>query len=328
MKDIISNLPKELTKKLGGVLQFVILVMLLIYVGFELSAMGWHNIFASLPTHPLFYLIFAFNFFLMPLSETFIYRKHWRSFLPEHRSFLPVLMRKQALNDVVVGYSGEAYLYIWARRNLNQDHKKSLSLIKDNALVSGATSSTMALILLVGFYLFGDYNSLLNSLPDGIEYVGGVMAISILIVLVLVFFGKHLIRVSAGEVSRIAGVHTLRLLLFEGLQVVQWSLILPDVPLGVWIGFIATKMMITRIPFTPNKESILLALSVTIVEFVPTGGAAVAAIFLTNAVMNLVCNVGVFTATSLAGFRSQKELEAADDASHASIDDTKKKTSV
>lgn len=314
MKNLINNLPPQLTKRFGAFMQLLMIFTLCYYVFIKLSDMGWDSILQNLPDHPLYYAIFLITFTLMPLSESLIYSKHWRQHMHDSHRFFPVLMRKQALNDVVVGYSGEAYLYIWARRHLKQNHRNSLSLVKDATLISGATSSTAALFLLIGFWQFGDFKGLMNNLPDGIHYVGGVMAVSILIVLILVFFGKHLIKVPRREAGRIVSIFTARLVLFESLQVLQWSLILPEVPLSVWIGFVTTKMMITRIPFTPNKELILLGLAVTLSDYVPSAEAALAGLFLTSTVLNQVSNISVFTLTTLAGFRSQKELEdAADD---------------
>ncbi|WND02699.1 hypothetical protein QGN29_14190 [Temperatibacter marinus] len=307
---MLEKLPKDLTKKVGSLLQLAMICSLCFYVFSKLSTMGWETIFNNLPTHPLFYCLFAINFILLPLSESFIYRRHWLTLFSAPQRFLPALMRKQALNDVVLGYSGEAYLYFWARNNVKQDHKLSASLIKDNTLLSGASSSTLALFFLIGFWLMGDFDDLLNTLPEGVEYVGGVMIFSIMIVILLLLFGRRLLKIKAPEISRITSIHIGRLILFESLQVLQWSLILPEVPLAVWVGFVTTKMMITRIPFTPNKELILLGLAVSLADFVPSPEAAVAGIFLANTLLNQLSNTGVFILMYFSGFRSQKELEA------------------
>ena len=54
------------------------LLATLAFLAYKLTDVGWGEIGRSIPTSPVFYLIFAVNFLLLPLAAALTYRLAWR----------------------------------------------------------------------------------------------------------------------------------------------------------------------------------------------------------------------------------------------------------
>ncbi|GHF10806.1 hypothetical protein GCM10017044_00610 [Kordiimonas sediminis] len=314
MRNLLASIDPDLSKKIGAVLQLTLLVLLVWYLLGRLSDLGWRDVLANLPTNPLFYAIFLFNFLLFPTSELLIYRRHWRPHAPSDKALFFAFLRKQALNDAVLSYSGEAFLFLWGRRNLTLGAHKIFAIVKDSTLLSAAVSSSATFFIVLIFWYTGGLETLLNGIPTSLPYIAAALTVGILVVPILLVFGKRILQHSRKELRRIAGMHFLRMMLFESLLIAQWSLILPEVPLLTWVGFIAAKLVLTRIPFMPNKELILLGLAVTLVAYIPTPEAALAGLFLANTALSQISNLLVIIVFGLLGLRKTPGAALPDEA--------------
>ena len=108
--------------KYGRLALMLAVISFLIY---QFSKIGWLEIMKSLPTNPLFYLLFLMRYFALPLSEQLIYRLSIK--FPFKEGF-KVFVTKKILNSDLVAYSGEAYIYGWAKRSLKLDRKQVFHL--------------------------------------------------------------------------------------------------------------------------------------------------------------------------------------------------------
>ena len=108
------------------------------YLIYKLYQIGFTQVIESLPLNPLFYLLFILIYFSLPLSEIFIYGVKWnfRGF----RAFL-VFVQKKVLNTDVLGYSGEFYLFYWAKDKLKIPSVEAMKFIKDNNILSSLSST-------------------------------------------------------------------------------------------------------------------------------------------------------------------------------------------
>lgn len=286
-------------EKISKVAQFALLIGLCVYLFARLSDIGWEQVITNLPVTPWFYLIFLLNFLLLPASELLIYRPLWPTAQTSNKEMFLAFMRKQALNEAVIGYSGEAFFYFWGRNKLGIDSKTVFAAIKDNNILSAAVSAIAAMLIVVLFAVFGELQTFLDQAPAALPYIVGTIGVTVLLVPLLALFGKKIIQISASSAARVAALHFGRICLFESLLVLQWSLVLPTVSIGTWIGFVAAKMVLTRIPLMPNKELMLLSLAVTLSEYVEAPEAALASLFLTATALSQSANVTVFVLTSL-----------------------------
>src|SRR3546814_6777976 len=87
-------------------------------LAWKLGDVGFANALRDLPGSLLFWIAFAGYYFALPASEFLIFKRLWN--IP--RAGFKALIRKLICNEILFGYSGEAYFYTWARR---QDRKST-----------------------------------------------------------------------------------------------------------------------------------------------------------------------------------------------------------
>ena len=102
-------------KRLGRIVRAIFFVAVIAILLWQLREIGWADVLRALPSQPLFYLLFFVNFRVLPLTEVPIFRLLLGQPIP---GALPVLVRKRIVNAVLVDYSGDLYLYGWARTRL------------------------------------------------------------------------------------------------------------------------------------------------------------------------------------------------------------------
>ena len=110
-------------------------LLLLGLVGYGLTQIGWGKIFAARPSSPLFYLMLALPFFVQPNGDLTLYRY----LLGVGRALpLSIFLRKRYMNTIMLDYSGEVYLFFWARKNLKVRDGFLIHAVKDSSVLSAA----------------------------------------------------------------------------------------------------------------------------------------------------------------------------------------------
>jgi len=88
-------------------------LLLLAVIVHQLGRLDAHQLIDSIPASPGFWLAFTAYYLALPASEWLIYRRLWGLPVEGFRA----LLRKLVSNEVLLGYSGEASFYAWARRH-------------------------------------------------------------------------------------------------------------------------------------------------------------------------------------------------------------------
>ncbi len=260
-------------------------------LAYRLSHVGWGEIGSSLPTNPIFYLIFLFNYASLPIAETLIYG---RTFGTRLRDTAPAAIRKRIYNKDLLGYTGEVFLYVWAKKRVPLSDRRILGLIKDNAILSSLTSTFFALSVLAGMFLLGQV-----ILPEG--FVAGhlLQAAAVLAVIAaatgLGFRFRHsLFNMDSGNMRRTMLIHLGRLTLTHTLQVIQWAVVMPHVSLTVWCTLLATSIVTSRIPLLPARDLIFIGASLAMSPIMDISAAGMAGMLLTAAMLDKVFNFVLF----------------------------------
>src|ERR1700733_804681 len=89
--------------------------ILLAYLTYRLTQIGWAQVWQARPRSWLYYLVLAASFFVQPAADLLVYRNLWRI---SGRPRLSILLRKRLLNSAVLDYSGDAYFFGWAAGRL------------------------------------------------------------------------------------------------------------------------------------------------------------------------------------------------------------------
>lgn len=291
-------------KRIGKILRYVFLVSIISFLFYQVSQIGWSEIWASLPTTPWFYIIFLILYISLPMTEQYIYRQ---SLDFSFTDGLKVFIKKKILNQEIVGYSGEAYFYIWAKNNLNVSSKKLLSIIKDNTIISSIASTLTAFVLLGCFLGIVNVNVLDGSWFDKRTLIFGGIIIAIL-VSTLIVFRKKIISVNKVTARKMFLAHEARIIWVYTFEVLQWFSALPHIPIYIWFTFLSVRIISSRIPLLPNRDLLFLSASAGIAKYVEVDEAAMVSILLTTTVLTKIMNLVLFLVFSL-----DKEVDKVED---------------
>ena len=291
VKSFFNSPPGKRLLKFVTYLFQVLIIGIIIY---QLTGIGWANIWASLPTEPLFYLLFLFIYFLLPLSETIAYKISWG--IPYFKS-IPIFIKKRIFNKDVMGYSGEIVLMHWGVKTLSIDKKQAFKDIRDMNIISSAASTFVALGLLVVLILTGQIRALDYLIADDIwagtgalDYVIGSVLLVILLG-VIYRFRKYLFSMSFSVSYKVFLIHSFRMLILYAAQILQWHIVLPELSLEIWFTFLSVNIVISRIPFLPSQEFIATGTNIELAKVLNAPVAAVSGILLVHDVLGKVLNL-------------------------------------
>ena len=227
-------------------------LLLLGAVLWRLHSAGWERLLALVPSTPAFWAALLAFYFALPIGEWLIYRRLWR--LPA-RGLAP-LLRKRISNDILFGYSGELYFYLWARSQ-PQMTEAPFGAVKDvnvtSALVAAAV--TLAMVAAAAPWL-GALS--LGRLAQPLLLSAVALAV---VSLALVAFGRRVFSLDRSALLAISGIHLARLLATTLLLALVWHLALPAVALTTWLLLATARMLVGRLPFVPNTDLVFATLT-------------------------------------------------------------------
>ncbi len=297
-----KNIAPETQQAIGKWARRLMMAGVFALLMYQLSIVGWNEVLQSIPSHPLIYLIFVGMYVGLPLAETLIYYLIWG--LPARQIF-PMMIRKRVFNKDVVNYSGEANLFLWARKRLDRPDRLILRDIKDNTVISSLTSMFMALGLLSTFLFSGmlPMEALMQRLETS-WLIGGAFCLAMLLALAI-RFRKSVIALPGQLVAKLFGIHVGRLVFVQVLQVLQWIIVMPEVSISVWIMLLSTQIVSNQIPLIPSKELLVMIASVELAEWFEVSESEILGMLLVMFVLDKVVNFVLFSYLSI---RKEEEL--------------------
>lgn len=238
---------------IGSILSTALSLLVIVASLYQARKVDISQVIGLLPTLPAFWLLFAANYFAGPLSEWFIFRRLW-SVGPEA---LGALTRKLIYNELLVGYLGEAYFYGWARKTL-KFVATPFGAVKDVAVLSAVAGNIMTLVFMALAFPF----IRLLPLNDHAAAIGWSLAFVIGTSLLVMLWRRSIFSLKRNELAMVFGVHILRILATTGLSAALWHMVLPDVALGWWLILATIRLLISRLPFVPNKDVVFAGVAV------------------------------------------------------------------
>ena len=275
---------------------------LLVIIAHRLTVLGWRDIWQARPANIGFYLLLAAQFFMQPLGDYLVYRNLWgRLATPT----MAVILRKRVMNTFMLDYSGEAFFYFWAQRNLTLAPGMLVHAIKDSNLLSGGASLVMVWILGVILLASGGLN--IPTLPgQGWLYVlVGVVPLIACIVLVLAH--RKVTVLSRRQLAATFAIHFLRVCLVLGIEFGLWQLsgALPSALAS--LQFVALRLVITRLPLVPNKDLIFVGAGIAAAGAAAVSVTPVATVLVILAAADLILATGVASLPWLFDLARRKE---------------------
>ena len=288
-------------------LSLVLSLAIFAWLAGEVLKIGWAEVLAVLPANPLFYVLAALSYLATPITEYVIFRRWW----PLRPCALAIFSKKRVLNEAVLGYSGDAYLYLGARKNLaaREVGAGPLAAVKDVAITSALAGNAATLLLLAMAWFLGKGSAVQEAFAGASmrPILGGFLFV-ISISLGILLFSRRVLSLSAKENCRLFLLHCLRLATASGLLLLAWYLALPAVAIGTWVVLGALRMVVTRLPFVPNKELLFAAISISL-----TGNAApqVAALMAAAGALHMLGHLFSYLGASIAEQHGETTLDDA-----------------
>ena len=254
----------------------------------ELFDKGLTGLSQMAPSSWVFYLFFALFYLGPPTFDYVIFRKLWK--IPA--SGMVALHRKRIANEVVLGYSGEAYFYAWARQR-TQMVAAPFGAVKDVSILSAIAGNAITLAMLALAL------PLATELLTPAQFNTALVSIAIMVGMSVPFliFSKRVFSLRKNTLWWIFGIHSLRLVVGSILIALAWHFAMPDVSIGMWLILAAARMLVSRLPFVPNKDLLFANFAIILIG----QGQALSELLAFTAALTLLVHVVLFAGFGLLG---------------------------
>lgn len=274
-------------------LQGLLFLAMLAYLAHVLGRIGWAAVLAALPQSPWFYLLAAPLFLALPLADWLSYQAVWG------RRFArcwPVFIRKRVYNQGLVGYAGEAYLAWWAVQRGGLRSGEALAHVKDVSVLAATAGNIASALLALGFLAVYGWQGETGRLMLGASvFLAVVLGLSAVL-------RKRIISLPGGVLRAVLRIHLVRVAIVLPLQVLQWKAALPEAPLAGWLLILTVQMLVSRVPFLPNRELAGVGAGLSISGTLAIPAAETAAMLVASGAMMQALNFAAFLATSFGAY--------------------------
>ncbi|WP_425542422.1 hypothetical protein [Sphingomonas oligophenolica] len=292
--DIAGLEPMEtLKRRWPMVIGAIITVAMIAGLGRELLGSGLAGLSRAVPHNPLFYIAFALLYMSSPAGDYIIFRRLWGIPL----SGFAALLKKRIANDVVLGYSGEAYFYAWARQNAKMV-AAPFGAVKDVSILSAIAGNTVTLAMIAVALPWGLH---LLTAPQ-LSTLETSAAITFAMSLPFLIFSKRVFSLPRGKLWWIFGVHCLRLISGSVFIAFAWHYALPTVSIGMWLILAAARLLVSRLPLVPNKDLLFANFAILLIG----SDAALSDLMAMTAALVLLVHVALIGSFSLHGLLRTK----------------------
>ncbi len=186
------------------------------------------------------------------------------------------------------------YFFAQARKHVNLSDRAIAETIRDNNIISSVASTTLAAGLLLVFLRYGEIRLTdVVETPRTVYLVGGGL-VAVLLVPILVRFRRHLFSMEWKTAGLILGIQWVRLSLNQAFLIGMWAAALPGVSLSVWFTYAAVNLMLSRIPFLPNRDLVFMAAGIQMGQQMALATADIASMLMVFAVLGKALNLVLF----------------------------------
>ncbi len=278
----IESIKRRWPMWLGGLLTLAMILGL----ARELLGSGLAGLSRAVPGDPAFYLAFTLLYFTLPVGDFIIFRRLWGVPI----AGLAALIKKRIANEVVLGYSGEAYFYAWARQR-SQMVAAPFGAVKDVSILSAVSSNTLTLAM-IGLALPFCYGLLTQTQVKALIASTAVVAVMLLPFLI---FSKRVFSLPRATLWWIFMVHSLRVVAGTALLAVCWHFGMPQVSIEMWLLLTAGRLLVWRLPLVPNKDLLFANFAILFIG----QDQALSNLVAMTAALTLLAHVGLIGAFSL-----------------------------
>ena len=247
--------PQDRPRWPGGVrlLSSVLSLLVIASVIYAVRGVDLHAILTLIPASPLFWTVFAISYLAIPGADWLIFHRLW-GIGPQA---FGALLRKLIYNELLLGYLGEAYFYTWARRHVKLE-AAPFGAVKDVAILSAMVGNIFTLAMLAIAWPLASATQL------GLQTRPVVLSLSVVLItsMAALFWRRQIFTLPRRQLGFVFAIHVGRLVVVTGLSALLWHLVLPVVPLVWWLLLATIRLLVSRLPFVPNKDVVFAGLAV------------------------------------------------------------------
>lgn len=238
---------------LGNILSTALSLLVIAASLYQARKLDFAQVWGMVPVTPAFWVLFAANYLIGPMSEWVIFRRLWGV----GPAAFGALIRKLIYNELLVGYLGEVYFYSWARRTLHFV-ATPFGAVKDVAVLSAIAGNVMTLVFLAIAFPF------VRMLPlhEHASAIGWSLAFVIGTSLAVLLWRRSIFSLERSELWMVMAIHLLRIIVAMVLSAALWHMVLPDTALTWWLLLATIRLLISRLPFVPNKDVVFAGVAV------------------------------------------------------------------
>lgn len=288
-------------KKIGWLWTAIIVAV----IARQLYNLGLRDVFGELPDEAMFFVLYVLGFMVNPLAERIGFRVIWPGTKP---ASWYALLRKRALNFVVLGYSGDIWFAMWARERLKLRARQAFHGVKDSTILAGMASAVFTLMLVASFALAGK-DALIARVIGRTE--GPLIAMVLAFVLgaaAIVVFRRSVFKVGPAQGVGVFSIHLGRVALTNMFLLLQYAVVLPFVPFETWLLFITVQMLIQQLPLIPNRDLLFLVVAMEITRGLGVDKTSLSALLVAATLLRQIGNTGLLIATTVLAPRLAPEL--------------------
>jgi len=237
----IQKIKRRWPMVLGGALT----VLMIGGLAHELLGSGLAGLGRAVPVTPWFYLAFALFYLGPPTFDYFIFRRLWGIPL----SGMIALHKKRISNEVLLGYSGEAYFYAWARQRTKMV-AAPFGAVKDVMILSAVAGNAITLAMTAIALPYGI--GLLT--PAQAKMLTGSVGVVIAMSLPFLLFSKKVFSLPRPTLWWVFLMHCLRIVTGMIFCAIAWHFAMPGVSIAMWLLLCTLRMFVSRLPLVPNKD--------------------------------------------------------------------------
>ena len=254
---------------------------LLVIIGRRLAELGWREIWTARPANPGFYLLLVAQFFLQPFGDYLVYRNLWRDVPP-----MAIILRKRLMNTFMLDYSGEAFFYFWAQRNLTLPPGMLVHGIKDSNLLSGGAG--LAMVWILGLILLVTGGLHIPVIPGQTWLYVLIGVVPFVLCGALFLVNRKVTVLSRRQLATVFAIHFLRASFVLLIEFGLWWLSGALTSAVACVQFVALRQVITRLPLVPNKDLIFVGVGIAAAGITRAAVTPVATVLLILAAADLV----------------------------------------
>jgi len=269
---------------------------LLVAVALQFKDLDFARVQGLIPVSPVFWTAFAAYYLSGPVSEWVVYRRLWAMPL----TGIGALLRKLVANELLLGYLGEAQFYAWARARTKLS-EAPFGAIKDMTILSALVGNGATLVMLAFAWPYVSAGQLGVDGTTAFASLGVVLLTSLGILL----FRRQLFTLPKRDLWFISAAHLARIVVILIASAVMWHAVLPSVAVTLWLVLATLRMLLSRLPFLPNKDIIFAGVTVLLLG----KSAEVAALMAMMALLLLVAHLIIGTIFGLTGLFDAEKVE-------------------